>query len=64
MPRIYLDPKRAFGGVLNDAEERLSYYRSVIATAEAQARQAESHARCTPAPYCGSQTAFPKGTCR
>ncbi len=64
VPRIYLDPKRAFGGVLNDAEERLSYYRSVIATAEAQARQAESHARCTPAPYCGSQTAFPKGTCR
>jgi dolichol-phosphate mannosyltransferase len=31
VPRIYLDPNRAFGGVLNDAEERLAYYRRVIA---------------------------------
>jgi dolichol-phosphate mannosyltransferase len=30
VPRLYLDPNRAFGGVLNDAEERLAYYRSVI----------------------------------
>lgn len=30
VPRLYLDPNRAFGGVLNDAEERLGYYRSVI----------------------------------
>lgn len=30
VPRIYLDPNRAFGGVLNDGEERLAYYRSVI----------------------------------
>src|SRR5205807_2413604 len=34
VPRVYLDPKRAFGGVLNGAEERLSYYRRVIAQAE------------------------------
>ena len=27
VPRIYLDPQRAFGGVLNDATERLAYYR-------------------------------------
>ena len=27
--RIYLDPKRAFGGVLNDANER-AYYRRVV----------------------------------
>ncbi|MCI0643093.1 MAG: glycosyltransferase family 2 protein [Gemmataceae bacterium] len=33
VPRIYLDPKRAFGGVLNDAEQRLAYYRGVIADA-------------------------------
>jgi len=33
-PRVYLDPKRAFGGVLNDAGERLAYYRQVIANAE------------------------------
>ncbi len=35
VPRLYLDPNRAFGGVLNDAEEGLSYYRRVIASAEA-----------------------------
>jgi dolichol-phosphate mannosyltransferase len=34
VPRLYLDPTRAFGGVLNDAEERLAYYRRVIASAE------------------------------
>jgi glycosyltransferase involved in cell wall biosynthesis len=33
VPRIYLDPKRAFGGVLNDAAARLAYYRGVIDTA-------------------------------
>jgi len=34
VPRLYLDPKRAFGGVLNNAEERLAYYRAVIARAK------------------------------
>ncbi len=34
VPRLYLDPNRAFGGVLNDPTERLSYYRSVIENAE------------------------------
>ncbi len=34
VPRIYLDPTRAFGGVLNDPGERLAYYRSVLAAAE------------------------------
>ena len=34
VPRVYLDPKRAFGGVLNDEETRLAYYRSVLANAE------------------------------
>jgi glycosyltransferase involved in cell wall biosynthesis len=34
VPRVYLDPNRAFGGMLNDADERLSYYRRVIADAE------------------------------
>jgi glycosyltransferase involved in cell wall biosynthesis len=33
VPRLYLDPRRAFGGVLNNAEERLAYYRDVIARA-------------------------------
>jgi glycosyltransferase involved in cell wall biosynthesis len=40
VPRLYLDPTRAFGGVLNDAEERLAYYRHIIAAAEAQAQSA------------------------
>src|SRR5262249_22725753 len=26
VPRLYLDPTRAFGGVLNNADERLAYY--------------------------------------
>jgi dolichol-phosphate mannosyltransferase len=34
VPRVYLDPNRAFGGVLNDADERLAYYRGVVARAE------------------------------
>jgi len=33
VPRLYLDPKRAFGGVLNDADARLAYYRRVLADA-------------------------------
>jgi dolichol-phosphate mannosyltransferase len=33
VPRLYLDPKRAFGGVLDDAEMRLAYYRRVLANA-------------------------------
>jgi dolichol-phosphate mannosyltransferase len=36
VPRLYLDPNRAFGGVMNDAEQRLRYYREVIASAEAE----------------------------
>lgn len=30
VPRIYLDPNRVFGGVFDDAAERLAYYRRVI----------------------------------
>ncbi|MFO0807030.1 MAG: glycosyltransferase family 2 protein [Gemmataceae bacterium] len=36
VPRVYLDPTRAFGGVLNDAEQRLAYYRRVLDDAESQ----------------------------
>jgi dolichol-phosphate mannosyltransferase len=43
IPRLYLDPNRAFGGVLDDAEQRLAYYRRVIAAAEADV---------LPAPRC------------
>ncbi len=34
VPRLYLDPNRAFGGLLNDPNERLAYYRGVLASAE------------------------------
>ncbi len=34
VPRLYLDPNRAFGGVMNDPCERLAYYRGVLASAE------------------------------
>jgi dolichol-phosphate mannosyltransferase len=34
IPRVYLDPTRAFGGVLNDADERLAYYRRVLTESE------------------------------
>jgi dolichol-phosphate mannosyltransferase len=37
VPRLYLDPNRAFGGVLNDADERLAYYRRIIHNAAAEA---------------------------
>jgi glycosyltransferase involved in cell wall biosynthesis len=34
VPRLYLDPKRAFGGVLDDPIARLAHYRQVIADAQ------------------------------
>lgn len=30
VPRIYLDPNRSFGPVLNDPNERIKYYREII----------------------------------
>jgi dolichol-phosphate mannosyltransferase len=35
VPRLYLDPNRAFGGVLDNAAERLAYYRGVLDAAYA-----------------------------
>ena len=57
VPRLYLDPDRAFGGVLNDASERLAYYRRVIATAEAAVPPAPATPPC-------SFGFLPKRTCR
>lgn len=34
VPRLYLDPNRAFGGVMNDPDQRLAYYRGILAAAE------------------------------
>ncbi len=44
VPRIYLDPNRVFGGVLDDATERLAYYRGVIRDALAVCTVAGPHA--------------------
>ncbi len=55
VPRVYLDPKRAFGGALNDAVERLAYYRRVIADAErdfsANGRPVHQQKPCSPCSY-------------
>ena len=42
VPRLYLDPNRAFGGVMNDPTERLAYYRKVLAEAEREAAPVDS----------------------
>jgi glycosyltransferase involved in cell wall biosynthesis len=55
VPRIYLDPNRAFGGMLNDATERLAYYRKVIAAA--------CSVRRTPTPHFSGSCAT-RGSCR
>jgi glycosyltransferase involved in cell wall biosynthesis len=49
VPRLYLDPNRAFGGVLNDANERLAYYRRIIRDARADGSMApEWSCECLP----------------
>jgi dolichol-phosphate mannosyltransferase len=58
VPRLYLDPKRAFGGVLNDAEERLAYYRRIIAAAEGQCLPGvPPTAQPSPCGMCGDSNA-------
>ena len=54
VPRVYLDPKRAFGGVLDNPEERLAYYRRVIAEA----------AQADPTPHVLCSTGAWRGMCR
>lgn len=57
VPRLYLDPNRAFGGVLDDSQKRLTYYRSVI---EASA-QSFLPGRC---PISADLNAGVRGWCR
>jgi dolichol-phosphate mannosyltransferase len=57
VPRLYLDPNRAFGGGMDDAEKRLTYYRRVIADAVAQCQPA-----CAPPVECYGSAA--PGRCR
>jgi glycosyltransferase involved in cell wall biosynthesis len=57
VPRLYLDPNRAFGGMLNDAEERLAYYRRIITAAE-------TDLACPWLPPCTTADSWPEETCR
>ncbi len=43
VPLLYLDPNRAFGGVLNNAAERLAYYRDIIEREAARAASCPWH---------------------
>lgn len=55
VPRVYLDPNRAFGGVLNDRDERLAHYRRVIADAVRDVQswpQPPAYSTGTRMPYC------------
>jgi dolichol-phosphate mannosyltransferase len=58
VPRVYLDPNRAFGGVLNDASARLTYYRGVIVKALGLPAAAEAHGQHL-SPCC-----VERGSCR
>jgi dolichol-phosphate mannosyltransferase len=60
VPRLYLDPSRAFGGVLDNAAERLAYYRRVLDTAY---REAQAAAVSGPHLPCCSLSP-PRGACR
>jgi dolichol-phosphate mannosyltransferase len=56
VPRLYLDPNRAFGGVLDDAERRLAYYRAVIDAAERDPLPASPAVGCCPHGWRGACT--------
>jgi dolichol-phosphate mannosyltransferase len=51
VPLIYLDEKRSFGGVLDNGEKRLQYYRDVLARSLASCQ-----AELTPGPCSGHGT--------
>ena len=50
VPRVYLDPNRAFGDVLDNPEERLAYYRRVLdaASRDRKCRDHEGAEHCSP----------------
>jgi len=70
VPRLYLDPNRAFGGVLDDSEQRLAYYRQVIAAAERDLSEATNRPRSDAgtdsfaSPCCHVTTPVRRETCR
>ena len=60
VPRVYLDPSRAFGGTMDDADQRLSYYRQVIA----EARKAARSIACGDGAHSMCPVSAPQGSCR
>jgi dolichol-phosphate mannosyltransferase len=66
VPRVYLDPNRAFGGVLDNAEERLAYYRRVIAAEQEQLQTAGCRLPIGRAQsgFCGLQSPMARRVCR
>jgi dolichol-phosphate mannosyltransferase len=65
VPRLYLDPNRAFGGVMDDAEQRLRYYHEVIASADAECRSRIALPAAGPTPtVCSLPGLMCKRTCR
>jgi dolichol-phosphate mannosyltransferase len=65
VPRLYLDPNRAFGGVMDDAEQRLAYYRKVIDTADAEFTPPPArHDAASQLSSCSWTSLLPKGSCR
>jgi dolichol-phosphate mannosyltransferase len=65
VPRVYLDPNRAFGGVLDKEDERLAYYRQVIASAEQDdLGMTEAPSLAVEPVTCCSSGLWNKGCCR
>ncbi len=61
VPRVYLDASRTFGGILNDENERLTHYRKVIASAEAECAARKQEA--LPPSSCWADSLFCKRSC-
>jgi dolichol-phosphate mannosyltransferase len=64
VPRVYLDPNRAFGGVLNDAQERLAYYHRVIEAAEQDPLPVAEPIGQAPLASCCRVEGYSKESCR
>lgn len=54
VPRLYLDPSRAFGGVLNDPTERLAYYCQILDRAASTSLPGIIHTTAS-LPVCGER---------
>ncbi|HEV3261865.1 MAG TPA: glycosyltransferase family 2 protein [Gemmataceae bacterium] len=62
VPRVYLDHNRAFGGVLNDADQRLAYYHRVIDAAAAEDRESKMEDRGMQVSGCRSSIYHPRSS--